>query len=165
MISHFVKQWASYSFLVVTMKWLLPWQSVASDLTVFYRGPSGVCNHKTMYLLALEIGWLPKPCMCSYTLWWNMSVVYTVSVWIHCNYYTVFIGPAETMHFGWLVDKQIMRGVWRSAWMESGVQYAMTYGAKQMQMLSVDSLDTHQEVSMGSWRVYNGYQSSLDSWC
>ena len=53
------------------------------------------------------------------------------------------------MHFGWLVDKQIMRGVWRSVWMDSGVQYVMTYGAKQMQMLSVDSLDTHQEVSMG----------------
>ena len=33
--------------------------------------------------------------------------------------------------------------------MDSGVQYVMTYGAKQMQMVSVDSLDTHQEVSMG----------------
>ena len=33
--------------------------------------------------------------------------------------------------------------------MDSGAQYVMTYGAKQMQMLSVDSLDTHQEVSMG----------------
>ena len=142
--------WASYSFLVVTMKWLLPWQSVASDLTVFYRGPSGVCNHKTMYLLALEIGWLYQSHACVATLYdETWVVVYTVSVWIHCNYYSVYIGPAETMHFGWLVDKQIMRGVWRSVWMDSGAQYAMTYGTKQMQKSSVDSLDTHQEVSMG----------------
>ena len=33
--------------------------------------------------------------------------------------------------------------------MDGGVQYAMTSGTKQMQMLSVDSLDTHQGVSMG----------------
>ena len=33
--------------------------------------------------------------------------------------------------------------------MDSGVQYVMTFGTKQMQTLSVDSLDIHQGVSIG----------------